>query len=85
MYSHGQSWLRPPGSGRSGETGIPDDAFWLEGHDGQSMVIVPSASLVMVRLGLTPSWLRYRPEILLKEILAKLPPPTRSASADLAQ
>ena len=85
MYSHGQSWLRPPGSGRSGETGIPDDAFWLEGHDGQSMVIVPSASLVMVRLGLTPSWLRYRPENLLKEILAKLPPPTRSASADLAQ
>ncbi len=83
MYSRGQSWLRPPGSGRSGETGIPDDAFWLEGHDGQSMVIVPSASLVMVRLGLTPSWLRYRPEILLKEILAKLSPPTRSA--DLAQ
>ena len=83
-YSRGQAWLRPPGNGSSEETGIPADAFWLEGHDGQSMAIVPSANLVMVRLGLTPSWLRYRPEMLLKDILERLPPPTRSASAEPA-
>ncbi len=41
-----------------------------KGHDGQSVAIVPSANLVVVRLGLTPSWLRYRPQVLVKEILA---------------
>jgi CubicO group peptidase (beta-lactamase class C family) len=68
-YSHGQAWLQPPGSAGSG---IPADALWLEGHDGQSMAIVPSANLVVLRLGLTPSWLRYRPQVLLKDILATL-------------
>lgn len=71
-YSRAQAWLRPPGSDAGTETGLPSDAFWLEGHDGQSMAIVPSAKLVVVRLGLTPSWLRYRPQILLKTILATL-------------
>lgn len=45
----------------------------MTGHDGQSMAIVPSANLVVVRLGLTPSWLGYQPQVLLKKILAALP------------
>jgi CubicO group peptidase (beta-lactamase class C family) len=68
-YSRGQAWLQPPGNAGSG---IPADALWMEGHDGQSMAIVPSANLVVLRLGLTPSWLRYRPQNLLKDILATL-------------
>jgi hypothetical protein len=45
----------------------------MEGHDGQSVAIVPSAKLVVVRLGLTPSSLGYRPQVLVKKILAALP------------
>jgi CubicO group peptidase (beta-lactamase class C family) len=68
-YSRGQVWLQQPGNS---DAGIPDDALWLEGHDGQSMAIVPSADVVVLRLGLTPSWLHYRPQILLKNVLATL-------------
>jgi CubicO group peptidase (beta-lactamase class C family) len=32
---------------------IPSDAFFATGHDGQSLTIIPSHSLVVVRLGLT--------------------------------
>jgi CubicO group peptidase (beta-lactamase class C family) len=71
-YTHMQAWLRPPGS-TGADTVLPADAFWLEGHDGQSMAIVPSAHLVVVRLGLTPSWLRYRPQALVEQVLAALP------------
>lgn len=71
-YTQGQAWLAGPGGGTSAEFGLPQDTFWLQGHDGQTMAIVPSANLVFVRMGLTPSWLRYRPQIVLKEILNTL-------------
>jgi CubicO group peptidase (beta-lactamase class C family) len=45
-----------------GRPDVPADAFWLIGHDGQTVAIVPSEELVVVRLGLTPSDLGYRPE-----------------------
>jgi len=66
-YGRGQVWLEGPG----GEPGGPDpdegfdlpaDTFWLRGHDGQSTAIIPSQRLVVVRLGLTPSRLGYRPQ-----------------------
>jgi CubicO group peptidase (beta-lactamase class C family) len=71
-YTQGQAWLAGPGGGTSAEIGLPQDTFWLQGHDGQTVAIVPSANLVFVRMGLTPSWLRYRPQIVLKEILNAL-------------
>ena len=33
---------------------LPDDAYEAKGHDGQRIVVVPSADLVVVRLGFTP-------------------------------
>ncbi len=68
VYSQVQAWLAGPG-GSDTQFGLPTDTFWILGHDGQSVAIVPSANLVLVRMGLTPSWLNYKPQILLKKIL----------------
>jgi CubicO group peptidase (beta-lactamase class C family) len=48
---------------------IPADSFWMEGHDGQSVAIIPSRALVIVRLGLTPSSDQYRPQPLTIAVL----------------
>ena len=71
-YGRGQLWLRGPGDGGDAGFDLPDDTFWLLGHDGQSVAVVPSRGLVVVRLGLTPSKLGYKPQRLV-EALAKLP------------
>jgi CubicO group peptidase (beta-lactamase class C family) len=46
-------WLRLPGSPGGGVPPMPDDAFYMLGHDEQVVAIVPSRDLVIVRLGLT--------------------------------
>ena len=33
--------------------GVPDDAFYASGYEGQTVMIIPSLDLVIVRLGLT--------------------------------
>jgi CubicO group peptidase (beta-lactamase class C family) len=45
----------------------------MEGHDGQSIAIIPSRQLVIVRLGLTPSSDYYQPQPLVKAILDAAP------------
>lgn len=70
-YGRGQLWLRGPGDGGDAGFDLPDDAFWLLGHDGQSVVVMPSRGLVVARLGLTPSKLGYKPQRM-AEALAKL-------------
>jgi len=77
-YTRVQAWIRGP-NGTVGEAGVPADAFWLEGHDGQTITIVPSANLVLVRLGLTPSWLGYRPQGLLEKVLEAMAVPQAAA------
>lgn len=72
QYSHAQTWLQGPGRKPNTDFGIPEDTFFALGHDGQSISIVPSENLVVVRLGLTPSKLDYRPQALVKNIIAAL-------------
>lgn len=48
------SWrTNTPKDGKKSRPLLPDDAYWAAGHDGQRMLIVPSAKIVVVRLGLS--------------------------------
>lgn len=75
-YGRGQVWLHGPSAGTpEGEDpdagfDLPDDAFWMLGHDGQTTTVIPSRNLVVVRLGLTPSDLRYKPQAMVAALAA---------------
>lgn len=77
-YGRGHVWLHGPTAdtpeGQDPDAGfdLPDDAFWLLGHDGQSTVVIPSRGLVVVRLGLTPSGLGYKPQVLVEALVKVL-------------
>ncbi len=78
QYGQGQVWLWGSDPTRPGENpdlqfGLPSDTFWMEGHDGQSIAIIPSDGLVVVRLGLTPSSAGYRPQALVQALLRAAP------------
>jgi CubicO group peptidase (beta-lactamase class C family) len=46
-------WLKLPESSGGGEPPMPEDAYYMLGHDNQVVAVVPSRDLVIVRLGLT--------------------------------
>ena len=46
-------WLKLPDSANGGEPPMPDDSYYMLGHDEQVVAVVPSRDLVIVRLGLT--------------------------------
>ncbi len=78
QYGMGQTWLwgsdpATPGVNPDAAFGIPHDTFWMSGHDGQSICIIKSRHLVIVRLGLTPYVAGYSPQPLVKAILAAQP------------
>jgi CubicO group peptidase (beta-lactamase class C family) len=53
---HAAHWWvnrRPDGTVR--DPVVPADAYWAAGHDGQRVVVVPSAGVVVVRLGFDPA------------------------------
>ena len=69
-YGRGQLWLQGPGEGGDDGVDLPDDTFWLRGHDGQTVAVIPSRGLVVARLGLTPSKLAYKPQRLVAALAA---------------
>ena len=74
QYGHGQVWLwgsdgKVPGLDPDAAFGIPADTFWLSGHDGQSIAVIRSRQLIIVRLGLTPESLGYSTQALVKAVL----------------
>ena len=77
-YGHGNVWLHGPRGGtpegQESDAGfdLPEDAFWLLGHDGQTVTVVPSLRLVVVRLGLTPSKMNYKPQKMIEALSATL-------------
>ncbi|PSJ63657.1 serine hydrolase domain-containing protein [Pseudaminobacter soli (ex Li et al. 2025)] len=77
-YGRGQLWLEGPDGGdeadNANEKGLdlPADTFWLLGHDGQSIAVIPSQKLVVVRLGLTPAKLGYRPQAMVAALAKAL-------------
>jgi CubicO group peptidase (beta-lactamase class C family) len=64
VYGKGEVWLEGPEDkkGDGVARGVPEGTYWLEGHDGQTVAIVLSKHMVVVRMGLTPVWLGYRPQ-----------------------
>lgn len=68
-YSHMHTWTKGPGDRTDADYGLPSGTFWMLGHDGQSAAIVPARGLAVIRLGLTPSKLGYRPQPLVRRIL----------------
>ncbi|HLW25077.1 MAG TPA: serine hydrolase [Steroidobacteraceae bacterium] len=85
QYGAGMVWLR--GSDTTAETtatgpgpnpdrgyGLPEDTFWMQGHDGQYVAMIPSRGVVIVRMGVTPGTLGFRPQPLVQAVLRALPP-----------
>jgi CubicO group peptidase (beta-lactamase class C family) len=73
LWLHGPRATTPEGTHADAGFDLPEDAFWLLGHDGQTVTVVPSQDLVVVRLGLTPSKLGYKPQALVEALVEALP------------
>ncbi|HEX3915668.1 MAG TPA: serine hydrolase [Steroidobacteraceae bacterium] len=74
QYGAGLTWrwgsdAATPGVDPDAAFGIPPDVFYMSGHDGQSVAIIKSRQLVIVRLGLTPYTAGYSPQPLVKAVL----------------
>jgi CubicO group peptidase (beta-lactamase class C family) len=77
-YTEAQMWLHGPRAGtpegQNPDAGfqLPADTVWMNGHDGQSIALVPSRQLAVVRLGLTPAKLQHKPQRLVEAMLRAL-------------
>ena len=76
-YGKGQVWMHGPARGEEKDGPeadaafkLPPDAYWMIGHDGQTIAIIPSKKLVVLRMGLTPSKLGYKPQALVAAVAA---------------
>ena len=66
-------WLKLPDRPGLGEPPLPKDSFYMLGHDGQIVAMVPSRDLVIVRMGLARKDGSWRPELILGSIVAAFP------------
>ena len=77
-YAQGQLWLEGPDGdtpiGTNPDTAFhfPADTYWMQGHDGQAMALIPSKHLIVLRLGLTPHKDLYKPQAMLSKIIDAL-------------
>ncbi|MDQ0454777.1 serine hydrolase domain-containing protein [Rhizobium paknamense] len=71
-YTQGQMWKAGPLEDVPG-TELPAETVWMRGHDGQTVTIIPSKRLIVLRMGLTPGWLAYKPQALVKAVLDATP------------
>ncbi|MEO0542814.1 MAG: serine hydrolase [Pseudomonadota bacterium] len=70
QYGNGQIWKRAANAWMPGENPqLPDDGFYMNGHDGQSISVISSEGLVVVRLGLTPTDRAYKVAYLLEALI----------------
>ncbi len=72
MWLHGSRAGTPEGQNPDAGFQLPADTVWMNGHDGQSIALVPSRQLAVVRLGLTPAKLQHRPQRLVEAMLRAL-------------
>ena len=66
-------WLKLPDRPGLGEPPMPKDSFYMLGHDGQIVAMVPSRELVIVRLGLARLNGSWWPERTVGAIAAAFP------------
>lgn len=75
QYGQGQVWLAgspsgtPPGQDPDAGFALPADTYWLSGYDGQSIAVIPSQQLAVIRLGLTPAAFGYKPQGMLAAVI----------------
>ena len=65
-------WANLAASGSVVDQRLPRDAYWASGHDGQRVYVVPSAKLVVVRLGFSPVADDLRTEQLVADVITAL-------------
>jgi CubicO group peptidase (beta-lactamase class C family) len=58
---------------------LPGDLYYMSGHQGQSVSIIPSREAVIVRVGLS-EFRTWRASDLIEDVLAALPPPASARS-----
>lgn len=70
-----QWWLNSDRRGEVRMPRVPEDAYWASGNEGQQVAIIPSADLVVVRLGLSSGYsgVDWGLEDVLADVLAALP------------
>lgn len=49
-------WVNRGTDGKLRFPNMPEDTYWAQGHDGQFTIVVPSADMVIVRMGFNPDY-----------------------------